>query len=275
MAQPVTDRAHGPGIAFGHYGQVEHVSANWYAALFTSSAVYVAIGLVVVLIGTATKQIMAPPPEPVEVKFVEKVLRPEPPPPIPQIEIKPLPAPPKVQPKIRQQRPPAAAAVVPKDMKVRKLDTPPPPKELVAPEEMPQEAPKEVDASLDKGIAVYGEPGTGDPAGLEGGFGDGTGSMVGTFGLPEGAMAPRAYRSNQRPPYPPAALSGRKTGNVLIRCVVRADGRLEEIELVRGDEPFASSALRAMRRWRYEPALYEGQAISAPHVIEFRFKLPS
>src|SRR5579875_2967295 len=48
-------------------------------------------------------------------------------------------------------------------------EQPPPPKEMVAPKEMPRQAPAEADPSQDKGVAVYGEGGTGDAAGLEGG----------------------------------------------------------------------------------------------------------
>ena len=46
------------------------------------------------------------------------------------------------------------APVVRPDQKVRKLDKPPPPKEMVAPKAMPQDAPREADPSKDKGVAV-------------------------------------------------------------------------------------------------------------------------
>jgi len=270
IVPPKAPPADEPALSgFAHYGEVDHVSRNWLAAFFTSSAVYIGIGVLVVIVGTATKQLIAPP-EPVKVTFVERVARPEPPPePVPIIEA-PKPQAPKMEPRPRD-RAPAAAAVVPKDMKVRKLDAPPPPKELAAPEEMPEEAP-EVDPNLDKGIAVFGEPGTGDPAGLEGGIGNGAGNMTG-FGLPAGAVAPKPYRSNRRPPYPPSAKKEHLAGVVVIQCIVRADGRLERIEVVRGEEPFASFAEKAVRDWRYEPALHQGQPISVPHRIEIRFKL--
>lgn len=249
--------------AFGHYGEVDSVSGGWGTALFTSSLLYVALGALVVLIGTATKRMMVEP-EPVEVTFVEQVVKPEP------VEA-PLPTPPPLEAKPRQQAP-AAAAVVPKHMKVRKLDAPPPPKVLEAPMEMPLDAPPEADPRLDEGIAVYGEPGDGDPAGLEGGFGDGLGHFVGTFdNLPHGAVAPRMRRQNKKPDYPPAAVAEKRNGVVVLTCVVRADGYLDEIEVARGDEPFRSFVTRAVRRWRYEPAQYQGQSIAVRHTIEFRF----
>lgn len=247
---------------FGHYGEVEHVSSNWLAALFTSSIVYVLVGAVVIAIGTATKKLIVEP-EPVEVKFVEKVVKPVP--------VEAPKAPPKMEAKPRQQAQ-AAAAAVPKNMKVRKLDAPPPPKLLEAPKEMPLEAPAEADPAFDQGVAVYGE--TGDPAGLEGGFGDGTGDMVGTFdGLPKGAVAPKMRQQNKKPEYPPGALADKVTGVVVVKCVVRADGYLDEIHIDQGDEPFRTFVEKAIKRWRYDPAQYQGQAISVAHTIEFRFRL--
>lgn len=251
--------------AFGHYGEVEHVSGNWAAALFTSSVLYVLIGVVVLVIASFTKKMIVEP-EPVEVKFVEKVVKPEVAPP-------PKPEPPKVEAKPRQQAP-AAAAAVPKNMKVRRLDAPPPPKVLEAPKEMPLEAPAEADPSLDQGVAVYGEPGDGDPAGLEGGWGDAAGDMVGIYeGLPKGAIAPKPRRQNKKPEYPPAALADKVTGIVIVKCVVRADGVLDEVTIEKGDEPFTTFVEKELKKWRYEPGQYQGQSISVRHTIEIRFRL--
>jgi len=248
--------------AFGHYGEVEHVSGNWAAALFTSSILYVLIGIFVLVVGAFTKKLVIEP-EPVEVKFVEKVVKPEvvPPKPAPMVQAKP-------------QQAPAAAAAVPKNMRVRKLDAPPPPKVLEAPREMPLDAPAEADPSLDAGVAVYGEPGDGDPAGLEGGFGDANGDMVGIFeGLPKGAVAPKPRRQNKKPEYPPAALADKIAGVVVVKCVVRADGYLDEINIEKGDEPFRTFVQKELKKWRYEPGQYQGQAISVRHTIEIRFRL--
>lgn len=251
--------------AFGHYGEVEHVSGNWAAALFTSSLLYVLIGVVVLIIASFTKKMIVEP-EPVEVKFVEKVVKPEVAPP-------PKPEPPKVEAKPRQQAP-AAAAAVPKNMKVRQLDAPPPPKVLEAPREMPLDAPAEADPSLDQGVAVYGEPGEGDPAGLEGGWGDAAGDMVGIYeGLPKGAVAPKPRRQNKKPEYPPAALADKVTGVVIVKCVVRADGVLDEVTIEKGDAPFTTFVEKELKKWRYEPGQYQGQAISVRHTIEIRFRL--
>jgi protein TonB len=219
----------------------------------------VAIAIAALTIGTATKKVVVD--KTLDVTFVETVIKEPPPPP---------PPPPKVQ-----ALPPAAAApVVRPDQKIRKLDKPPPPKELVAPKEMPLAAPKEADPSEDKGVAVYGE-GQGDPAGLEGGMAGGVaGGMVGgAIALPEDAVPPKPLGSNTPPPYPQEARAAGKTGTVILKVVILADGKVADVQVMRGDEPFASEAVKAVKGWKYEPARFKGQAITVYRIIQIPFKL--
>jgi protein TonB len=248
---------------FASYGG-EHDARGprqWLAALTASSLVYVLIGVVAVVVGTATKRIVQE--KKVDVTFVERVVKEAPPPP-------PPPAP-----EVKPQPPPAAAApVVRPDQKIRKLDKPPPPKELVAPKEPPKEAPKEADPSEDKGIAVFGD-GQGDPAGLEGGQAGGVagGIVGGAIALPEDGIAPVPAKSNLIPEYPQEARAAGKTGTVILKIVILADGSVAQVTVMRGDEPFASSAVKAVKQWKYEPAKYKGQPITVYRIIQIPFKL--
>jgi protein TonB len=245
-------------VSFGHYGNTERVPRQWFAALFTSSGVYAGIVLAAVALGFGTRELVSE--KPVNVTFVEKVVKEEPPPP-PVAEAKPQP-------------PPAAAPVVRPDQKIRKLDKPPPPKELVAPKEMPQAAPQEADPSQDKGIAVFGEPGDGDPAGLEGGSKDGVaGGQVGAIALPEDAVPPLPAKSNVVPGYPQEARANGLTGTVILKVVILADGRVADVQAMRGDEPFVSAAVQAVKTWKYEPARYKGLPITVYRIIQIPFKL--
>lgn len=249
-----------PLRTFASFSGEERGTRHWKTALASSSVIYVLIAVVAVAVGTTAKQVMRE--KEVEVTFVEKVVTEPPPPPPPMPETKPAP-------------PPAAAApVVRPDQKIRKLDKPPPPKELVAPKEAPQEAPKEADPSLDKGIAVFGD-GEGDPAGLEGGQAGGVaGGMVGgAIALPEDANPPVPDKGNAIPDYPAEARSAGKTGMVILKVVILADGRVADVTLMRGDEPFASSAIKAVKQWRYEPARHKGQPITVYRIIQIPFKL--
>ena len=254
---------------FGSYGDDEGGGRSWLAASLTSLLIYAGIAVAILLLGTATKRVMTDEKK-VDVTFVEKVVMEPPPPPPPPVEA-PKPKPPEPA----AVKPAAAAPVVRPDMKVRKLDKPPPPKELVAPKEMPQAPAKEVDPSLDKGIAVVGE-GVGDPAGLEGGVATGgvAGGMVGgAIALPEDATPPKPLKSNPVPQYPQQARAAGKTATVILKVVVLADGSVADVQVMRGDEPFSSAAVQTVKKWRYEPALYKGQPITVYRVVRIPFKL--
>jgi len=245
---------------FASYGQDEQSPRSWLQAIAASGLIYVGIAAAALVIGTAAKEIVQE--KQTDVTFVEKIVKEEPPPPPPPVvQEKPKP-------------PPAAAPVVPKDMKVVKLDKPPPPKELLAPKEMPLEKPKEADPSQDKGIAVYGEPGDGDPAGLEGGMAGGVaGGSVGAIALPEDADAPIPDDANVKPDYPQTARAEGKMGTVVLKVIIRADGSVADVQVMRGDEPFVSAAVAAVKKWKYSPARYKGQAITVYRMITIPFKL--
>jgi protein TonB len=239
---------------FGAYHAAAGSQRSWGTSLAASSVIYVAVGLAALTIGKATEKVIRE--KKVDLKFVEKVIL-EPPPP-PPVEIKPA------------VPPPAAAPVVRPDQKIRKLDKPPPPKEMIAPKEMPQEAAPEADPSQDKGIAVYGE-GKGDPAGLEGGTAGGVAG--GAIALPEDAAPPMPASSNRVPPYPQEARAAGKTGTVVLKVVIRADGAVVDVQVMRGEEPFVSAAVATVKSWKYEPARYKGQPITVYRIIQIPFKL--
>jgi protein TonB len=236
---------------FASFGGADEAGGprQWFAALTASSVVYVSIAVVAIMVGTAARRVVQE--KKVDVTFVERVVKEAPPPPPPPpVEVKP-------------QLPPAAAApIVRPDQKIRKLDKPPPPKELVAPKEAPKDAPKEADPSQDKGIAVFGD-GPGDPAGLEGGQAGGVaGGMVGgAIALPEDGLPPVPAKTNLIPEYPQEARAAGKTGTVA------------HVDVMRGEEPFASAAVKAVKQWKYEPARYKGQAITVYRIIQIPFKL--
>jgi len=256
------ETASAPLPAFAGFGSYAGGASrrSWGAALFASSMIYGALAAGVVMVGTMTKRVMLD--KTVDVTFVEKIVKEEPPPPPPPPEAKPLP-------------PVAAAPVVRPDQKIRKLDKPPPPKELVAPKDMPQDAPREADPSQDKGVAVYGDPGAGDPAGLEGGQAGGVagGIVGGAIALPEDGIAPVPAKSNVIPDYPQEARAAGKTGMVILKVVILADGTGAKVEVMRGEEPFVSAAVKAVKQWKYEPARYKGQPITVYRIIQIPFKL--
>lgn len=243
--------------AFASYAGQSTSPRHWAASFLASSAIYVGIVLTAITIGSARK-VARLAEKAIDVTFVEKIVK-EPPPPAPVPVVPP-------------QVPAAAAPVVRPDQKIRRLDKPPPPKEMIAPREMPQEAPREADPSEDKGIAVYGD-GPGDPAGLEGGTAGGLGQVGGAIALPEEADPPMPAGSNVVPPYPQEARAAGKTGTVVLKVIILADGNVAKVEVLRGDEPFVSAALSTVKSWKYTPARYKGHPIAVYRIIQIPFKL--
>lgn len=237
-------------LTFGAYAGTVDAPRHWAMSLAASTAIYVGIALTAMALGSATRRMVSAPA--VEVTFVEKVVKePPPPPPVAAREVPP---------------PPAAAPVVRPDQKIRRLDKPPPPKELVAPKDMPTQAPAEADPSQDKGIAVYGDGNNFDPAGLEGG-------SAAAIALPEEAIPPMPVKTNAVPQYPQEARAAGKMGTVVLKVVILADGTVGKVEVMRGDEPFVSAALETVKGWKYQPARFKGQAITVYRIIQIPFKL--
>jgi len=248
---------------FGSYG-INTEKRRWGASVVTSSAIYAIVGILAFLLGGRQAVKLAE--KAVDVTFVNRVAEPPPPPP---------PAPVAV-PEVKPQAPAAAAPIVRPDQKIRRLDKPPPPKQMVVPKEMPKQAPAEADPSQDKGVAVYGDGNTGDAAGLEGGVTKGGvvgGQVGGAIALPEDASPPLPEKTNAIPAYPQEARAVSKTGMVVLKIVVLADGSVSQVQVMRGEEPFVSAAVAAVKTWKYAPARYKGQAITVYQIIQIPFRL--
>ena len=63
------------------------------------------------------------------------------------------------------------------------------------------------------------------------------------------------------PIYPPIAVQTRREGRVELRAIISTDGSIESLEVVSGDPFFLQSALSAVRQWRYQPTLLNGQPV--------------
>jgi TonB family protein len=80
--------------------------------------------------------------------------------------------------------------------------------------------------------------------------------------------------SRVSPEYPPAALAARFQGSVTLRTEVLADGTVGRIEVLDSSAPnlgFEKAAERAIRQWRFEPALAAGQPVVGDQVVRLNF----
>jgi len=76
-----------------------------------------------------------------------------------------------------------------------------------------------------------------------------------------------------RPEYPEAARQASQQGKVVIDAVVSATGEVSQTKIVSGDPVFANAARDAVRWWRYEPYLLNGQTVPVETTITVDFRL--
>jgi TonB family protein len=76
------------------------------------------------------------------------------------------------------------------------------------------------------------------------------------------------------PDYPERARRAQKQGNVELALVVGADGRPRDVRIVTPlDKDLDKKAIKAVQRWRFEPALREGQPVEMPIDVSVSFRL--
>ena len=89
-----------------------------------------------------------------------------------------------------------------------------------------------------------------------------------------GELSPPVPRHIVDPKYLPAAMADRVEGKVRLVAVIRKDGRVDSVSLLRRlDDRLDQSAEDAMQKWQFEPALRDGQPIDVDALIEIPFRL--
>jgi len=77
------------------------------------------------------------------------------------------------------------------------------------------------------------------------------------------------------PKYPPTLITERVTGEVILYAVIRRDGSVDSIQLVRGiDEQLDANAIRALRQWKFRPGAKQGIPIELEAIVHIPFRLP-
>lgn len=83
------------------------------------------------------------------------------------------------------------------------------------------------------------------------------------------------YLNNPPPRYPPASRRVREEGEVLLKVLVSAEGRSQQIHIAKssGHVRLDDAARSAVRRWRFTPAQQAGQAVIAWVLVPLTFSL--
>jgi len=115
--------------------------------------------------------------------------------------------------------------------------------------------------------------GSGTGSGLGPGSGGGTGG--GVYQPGNGVTLPRILRE-VKPAYTSDAMRAKVQGTVLLQCVVRPDGSVTDIQVLRSlDSVFGldQEAIKAARQWRFAPGTRMGAAVPVQITIELTFTL--
>jgi TonB family protein len=91
---------------------------------------------------------------------------------------------------------------------------------------------------------------------------------------PGGSLTPPVPIRKVDPKYYPAAIADRIEGNVRLAAVIRRNGAVDSVWLLKSlDERLDQSAQEAMQQWLFDPAQHNGQPVDVDAIIEVPFRL--
>jgi protein TonB len=74
------------------------------------------------------------------------------------------------------------------------------------------------------------------------------------------------------PKYPADALPGKTEGTVVLKAVVDASGKVDGLRLVEGNATLATTAIQAVKQWRYRPYVRDGKTQSFQTIVIVDFQ---
>jgi len=157
---------------------------------------------------------------------------------------------------------------------------------LQAPTAIPKQVTmiKEEEMAPDMGVGVVGGVPGGIPGGQSGGvLGGIIGGVVSSLPPPPKAAPARIRQGGNvqqarllnmvRPVYPPLAKQARISGTVRLHAIIAKDGSVIQLEVVQGHPLLVQSALDAVRQWRYQPTLLNGEPVEVDTTVDVVFSL--
>jgi periplasmic protein TonB len=183
--------------------------------------------------------------------------------------------------------PPPPPAAAPPVKVIKKIETELDEGKLRQPTKIPEKIKKVVEEDTPPPSANTGVVG-GVPGGVPGGsMGGVIGGIIGATtpgpAIPK-AATPQRVRVSQgvsegllvhqvRPVYPPLARSARIQGSVVLQAVIGKDGSIQNLRLVSGHPMLTSSAMEAVKQWKYKPYFLNGEPVEVDTQITVNFTL--
>lgn len=90
-----------------------------------------------------------------------------------------------------------------------------------------------------------------------------------------GPSEDQTYRRMRPPRYPPQALRRREEGEVVLRVLVDADGNPAQIEIEKSSRSrlLDRAAMDAVKTWKFNPGIRNGQPIQGWVLVPINFKI--
>jgi protein TonB len=192
-----------------------------------------------------------------------------------------------IPPKQGDGHPKAAAAAAPQQQKRPAA----PPAGLVAPNHVPDKVPEVASAPPSTDTTPVGDanatgpatgtPGTGTGPGVP--WGDAHG--VGNDGPPATAEGPKLYKISDgvkapvairrvSPAYPAMAQKIRKSGFVILECIIDQSGHVRDARVVQSSfGAFDQPALDAVQQWQFQPGTLNGQPVDVVFDLKVTFEV--
>jgi protein TonB len=135
--------------------------------------------------------------------------------------------------------------------------------------------------TISQGVGTGGGAGTGSGSGIGPGTGSGLGpgsgggTGGGVYQPGNGVTLPRVLRE-VKPQYTSDAMRAKIQGTVILQCVVRPDGSVSDVQVVRSLDPtfgLDQEAIKAARQWRFAPGTRLGEPVPVLVTIQLDFTL--
>jgi periplasmic protein TonB len=75
------------------------------------------------------------------------------------------------------------------------------------------------------------------------------------------------------PEYPAEARDKKVSGTVLLHVVLSREGYVQEITFVSGPPELMKASMNAMRQWKYQPTLLNGDPVEVDTMVSVVFSL--
>jgi periplasmic protein TonB len=88
-----------------------------------------------------------------------------------------------------------------------------------------------------------------------------------------GAVQAAKLINRVQPIYPPLARQTRISGTVRLHAIIGKDGTVQQLSVESGHPLLVQSALDAVKQWRYQPTLLNGEPVEVDTEIDVIFSL--